>query len=115
MTLPNVLEIRQGDTWRESFTLTELAADGVTETPINLTGAVILAQHRTRPTAVVALNFTVTVTDAVAGKFQLSLSPAQTANLRGGVYDVQVTLASGDVVTYVPTGIVRVVRDVSRA
>lgn len=70
----------QGDSLSIPFTMTD---SSVVPVPINLTTATITSDIKRTPTSTVPdLSFTVTKTDAAAGKFTLSLTPTQTAAMR---------------------------------
>lgn len=72
--------VREGCTWSRSFTAT------IGTTPVNLTGYTITAEVTAAPTSDTALKtFTVTVTNAAAGQFRISVA-AGSADLAPGTY-----------------------------
>ena len=88
------LAIKTGTTFEQVFTL----EDGVSNSPINLTGFGIAAQMRKHAGAKTGITtFTTSLYDATGGKIQIGLSTTQTAALKPGrqVYDVITTNASG--------------------
>lgn len=83
--------------------------------PVNLTGATISAKlKRNINDTTPVIGFTTAIVDAANGKYSFSLTAAQTASLSidTGVYDVLITLASGQVIKVVE-GNVRVDRTAS--
>ena len=90
------LTIKTGTTFEQVFTL----EDGVSNSPINLTGFGIAAQmrkHRGDNTPTGITTFTCSIYDAIGGKIQIGLSTTQTARLKPGrhVYDVITTDTNG--------------------
>jgi hypothetical protein len=84
-------EIDKGTTWKLSCEYKDSNCN-----VINITGASFAAKLRnTSQTGVLILDFGVSITDAVLGKFELSLTASQTALIPTGyhVYDVEMTLA----------------------
>jgi len=71
---PHDVVVRRGDTFRKHCTVRVK----VTRAPINVTGFTFLGQIRSLAGAVLA-TITVTVTDAVAGEFDLIIPAATTA------------------------------------
>ena len=87
------LLIKTGTTFDQVFTL----EDGVSNSPVNLTGFGVAAQMRKHPAAKTGVTtFTASIFDAVGGKIQIGLSTTQTAELKPGrhVYDVITTNTS---------------------
>ncbi len=87
------LLIKTGTTFDQVFTL----EDGVSNSPVNLTGFGVAAQMRKHPAAKTGVTtFTASIFDAVGGKIQIGLSTTQTAELKPGrhVYDVFTTNTS---------------------
>lgn len=79
--------IQQGADWEKSFQLFD--SDGVV---LNLTGSTIEAEIWTERKTAKLADFTVTITDALAGKFKLNLTDAITSTLPvSGYYDIKVT------------------------
>lgn len=87
----------------------ELQALDKNGNPINLTGYTLRAQAKPSFVTFVAHTFTITVTDAVEGKFTLSLTDIQTRDMSPGrmLYDVKATSSSG-VTTRTHEGIIQV-------
>lgn len=105
------LTLDQGTTFEATVDLTN--DDG---TSINVTNYVFSSQIRksfysTNPTA----NLVVTITNAAAGNVKMSLSAANTANIKPGryLYDLKMTTPGG-VTTRVVEGIITVTPQVSR-
>ena len=87
------LLIKTGTTFDQVFTL----EDGVSNSPVNLTGFDVSAQMRKHPAAKTGVTtFTASIFDAAGGKIQIGLSTTQTAELKPGrhVYDVITTNTS---------------------
>ena len=87
------LLIKTGTTFDQVFTL----EDGVSNSPVNLTGFGVAAQMRKHPAAKTGVTtFTASIFDAAGGKIQIGLSTTQTAELKPGrhVYDVITTNTS---------------------
>ena len=81
------LVIKTGTTFTQVFTL----EDGVSNSPVNLTGFDVSAQMRKHRGATTGITtFTTSLYDASGGKIQIGLSTTQTAALKPGrhVYDV---------------------------
>jgi hypothetical protein len=96
---PYNLEINQGATF--SFALNFFDAGG---SPLSLTGVTLASQIR--PTAAsqeILQEFTVTKDPVTTGRATFSLTAAQTRNLRftSAVYDVLMTLTTGELVRVV--------------
>ena len=90
------LVIKTGTTFEQVITL----EDGVSNSPINLTGFSVSAQMRKHAGAQGPLGittFTTSLYDATGGKIQIGLSTTQTAALKPGrhVYDVITTNTTG--------------------
>lgn len=85
--------VQQGVTYNQTITLkNELGV------AIDLTGATIASMIREQYTDLTPIaTFTCTIVDAVAGKFNISLTPAQTSaiTVQRGVYDIEITYLSG--------------------
>ena len=109
------LTFHQGDDLFYDFAL--VGADEVT--PISLVGATIKSQIKKDYNKPVAAEFSVTYTDMVNGKFQLSLTGAQTQAIQiakgdkaSYLYDVQMTQQNGQTVTLMRGKIV-ITRDIT--
>lgn len=111
---PAVLNLRlyKGDTFLRPMQFTD--GDGVA---IDITGWTLIAQIREAPGSDLVLKaFTVTVTTAADGEFDLILSAAQVADLPEGrllSWDLQATVST-TVTTYI-RGSLKVDPDVSRS
>ncbi len=91
------LTIKQGDTFRQTLTVTN--RDG---TPTNLTGVSLTAHFRMPGAAADLLTVALTIIDAVAGLAQLALTSTQTAALAAWVlltYEVELVDTVGDIWT----------------
>lgn len=103
----------KGDTFNGvTFTLKE----GAEKTPIDLTGATILSQFRTKEvTGVIQQTFSIgsgiTVTNATGGVFKID-SFILDWNTGTFFYDIQITFSNGDIRTYVK-GTLNVIQDVT--
>lgn len=94
--------------------------DGVTWTPLNLTTCNVMSQIRksTAIAEVLAMSFTITLTNAAIGLYTMSLTNTQTSQLAMNDqvsyrYDTQVVTADGKITTYV-IGAVNITLDVTR-
>ena len=106
------LVIKTGTTFEQVFTL----EDGVSNSPVNLTGFDVSAQMRKHRGATTGITtFTTSLYDASGGKIQIGLSTTQTAALNPGrhVYDVITTNTTG-VMECVVEGMVLVSQSVTR-
>tara|TARA_R110001632_G_scaffold985_1_gene3936 strand:+ start:272 stop:625 length:354 start_codon:yes stop_codon:yes gene_type:complete len=103
----------KGDTFNGvTFTLKE----GADKTPINLTGATILSQFRTKGVTgaiqqTLEIGSGITVTDATGGVFRID-SFVLDWNTGTFYYDIQITFTDGSVRTYVK-GTLNVIQDVT--
>lgn len=105
------LTLDQGTTFETSLDLTN--DDG---TPINVASYVFVSQIRkSYYSSNATANLTVTITDAANGNVKLSMTSANTANVKAGryVYDVKMTSGSG-VTTRVIEGIITVTPQVTK-
>lgn len=105
------LTLDQGTTFETTL---DLAADD--GTPINLTNYAFQAQIRkSYYSANATANITTTIADAVNGKLRLSMTSANTANVKAGryLYDVKMTTSSG-VTSRIIEGIITVTPQVSK-
>ena len=110
--IPGVYDLclYRGDTSRWQFRLWQ---DEAKTMPVDLTGATVLAQIRSGPGG--AIQATPTAVIVPPNLIDMVLSAADSAALGGGgVWDLQVTYASGDVATPL-RGRVQVQQDVTRA
>lgn len=84
--------------------------------PKDLTGYTLAAQLRKSYYSTTATNFVLNVTNAVEGMVTMSISAANTSNIRPGryVYDVEMTHTSSGEVTRIFEGIVTVLPNVTR-
>lgn len=99
----NIL-IEQGSDYNVDLTLNDN-----TGAAVNITDITITSQAREKATDADALfTFTVTKTDAIAGKFRLSLTADQTSDLDFdlGVYDVQLSTSTGSVTRLIQGNVV---------
>lgn len=104
----NASHFVRGNTWRVRVRLKDSSG-----TLIPLTGCTFLAQVRATPDSTDPL-CTITVDGPDGdGWLSLSLTPAQTKDLRGSVYDLTVTFPSGDVTTFFPSRPLRVRKSAS--
>ncbi len=112
------IEIRRGDTFSETHTLSLKSASG-TLTPIDITGYTFLGQIReSSESADVLATFTITITDAEEGEFEVVLSAATTAALETvtmavATYNIQYTTPAG-VVKTIDRGMVTFESDTAR-
>ena len=112
------LTIYQGDSFSLSFRLRDRDEDGGIGDYVDLTDCTAKAQIRTtEANSTVMAEFDAqipTQTGDDLGKVDLILTPAQTANLADGKWDVQITFPDGWVQTYLK-GTVTVTKEVTRA
>jgi hypothetical protein len=104
------LNIKIGDT--ETVTVTLQDKDGV---PINISGRTYTAQIReSAKSAAVLASFTGSIISAAGGKFSVTLSATNSANLQpaNAVWDLQETY--GSIVTTLISGTATISRDVTR-
>lgn len=90
------LYIDQGVNFNNIINLT----NDVTNTPINVAGYTITSQlRRSYYSANASGNITCTVTDAANGEITMTMTPANTANLRAGryIFDVRMEDLAGTV------------------
>lgn len=106
------LYVDQGTTYNNTIDLT----DDSTNAPINLSGFIVRSQMRrsyysTNATA----NITCTISDAANGKILMSLTAANTANIKAGryVFDLETESAIGTV-SRVLEGTITITPGVSR-
>jgi hypothetical protein len=100
--MPNFIEVRQGD----SFTIPLLFREG--KSAVDLTGAVLKMQVRTKDDNKAVISKTGSIDDAVHGKASVQIAPSDTKNLVVGedyVTDIQITFANGEVHTVYPAQI----------
>ena len=106
------LYLDQGTTFYNVINLT----DDVTNTPINVSNYLITSQlRRSYYSANASANLTCVITDASNGEITLSMTPANTANLKPGRYLFDVKTTDRDnVVSRVLEGIITVTPSVSK-
>lgn len=102
----------QGATFNNVINLT----DDTTNTPINVSGYTVVSQlRRSYYSANASANLTCTVTDAANGEITLSMTPANTANLKPGRYLFDVKTTDIDnVVSRVLEGVITVTPSVTK-
>ena len=106
------LYLDQGTTFNNIINLT----DDTTNNPINLSGYSVSSQmRRSFYSANISANIVCTITDASNGEITMSMSPANTANIKAGryVFDVKTT-DTYDVVSRVLEGIITVTPQVTK-
>jgi len=104
------LTLYRGDTRRIAFLLWE---DEGKTTPVDTTGATAAAQIRGAPGGPVLVNMECTI--PIQGRVEVAVPASQSANLTPrGVWDLQLTMSGGDIMTVV-AGRVCVVLDVTVA
>ena len=106
------LYMDQGATFNNVINIT----DDVTNTPVNVSGYTVTSQMRRSYYSVNATaNIVCTITDASNGEVTMSLSAANTANIKAGRYlfDVK-TVDTLDVVSRILEGIITVTPQVGR-
>lgn len=98
--------VRRGDTYNgATFTV------AVNSAPLDLTGAAIKAQFGHAPSLVLSIGAGIAVTNAAGGAFRFD---SRIIDLPAGTYpyDIQITLASGVVRTYI-SGVMTVAADIT--
>ena len=106
------LYLDQGTTFNNVINLT----DDVTNAYINVSGYVVRSQmRRSYYSANASANITCTITDAANGEITMSMTAANTANLKAGryLYDLEVTDTSGNV-SRILEGVISVTPEVTR-
>lgn len=117
-TFSQEFQVLNGTPSKANPTAADIAADITSGAlvPQNLTSSVISAKIAPKAGATPIISFTTGITDAVHGKFRISLTAAQTAalNYSEAVYDVRIDLGGTgtNVVTYM-TGQANLVKAVS--
>lgn len=99
----------RGDTGRWRF---QLWQDDAKSMPVDLSGAAVLAQIRTGVGGTVQATPATTVT--LPNLINMVLTAVETGSLAAGVWDLEITYASGDVATPL-RGRVMVQQDITRA
>jgi hypothetical protein len=104
------LTLEQGANFNTVLDLKDASGD-----ILNLTGYSAAAQMRKSYYSTSAINFSIVITEASAGKITMSMNSANTANVTPGryVYDVLITSGTG-VKTRIIEGIVTVMPSVTR-
>ncbi len=93
-------KIVQGDDFQSPVILKTSLDNGVTSTPINLTGATIVFNVRAKYASGTLVAATITPVDLSVGSFVISLTDTQTASLPAGTLQFQlITTISGDTKT----------------
>lgn len=113
MATTNNLFIDQGATYT---IITQIFEDDAGRVPLDITDASVAAQIRkSYQSQTVTAEFTTTIVEPLEGRVKLTLSSAETANIRYGryVYDVMVTTNEGTFKT--SEGIVTVYPSVTRS
>jgi hypothetical protein len=106
------LYIDQGATFNEVILLT----DDTTNTPINVLGYIVTSQiRRSYNSANASGNITCTITNAANGEITLSMTSANTANMKAGrfFFDVK-TLDVSDVTTRILEGLITITPSITR-
>jgi hypothetical protein len=106
------LYMDQGATFNNVINIT----DDVTNTPVNVSGYTVTSQmRRSYYSANATANIVCTITDASNGEVTMSLSAANTANIKAGRYlfDLK-TVDTLDVVSRILEGIITVTPQVGR-
>ena len=98
------IRVMRGDSWSIEVRLKDSLG-----APIDLTGATVLAQLRKSPTSSTSITLDTEITDDEGGVFTFGQDEATT----GGSYDIQITMGTGTVRTYIG-GQVLISQDVSR-
>ena len=106
------LYMDQGATFNNVINIT----DDVTNTPVNVSGYTVTSQIRRSYYSVNATaNIVCTITDASNGEVTMSLSAANTANIKAGRYLFDVKTVDGsNVVSRILEGIITVTPQVGR-
>lgn len=105
------LYLDQGTTFNNIINLT----DDVTNTPINISGYIVTSQlRRSYYSSNASANITCTITDASNGELTLSMTPANTSNLKPGRYVFDVKAIDGDDVSRILEGTITVTPQVSK-
>lgn len=104
------LVINKKASFKEPLTLyTSYDAKTKTGVPVDLTGATIISKVKAKATdSTYLISFTCTITDATAGKFELSLTDSQTSSIAWdkGLYDVLVTDNTGFATRYLEGNVI---------
>lgn len=106
------LYIDQGTTFNNIINLT----DDITNTPINVSGYTVTSQiRRSYYSANIAANITCTITNASNGEITMSMTAANTSNIKAGryVFDVK-TVDTYDVTNRVIEGIITITPQVTK-
>lgn len=112
------LEIYKGDTFLLYVRIQATNSNGAPGEYIDLTGNTPKAQIRATPTnPTVLAEFTATLDNQTTnmGGITLMLTPAQTAALTNGVWDLQTSNAGGTIINTYLAGTVMVIEEVTRA
>lgn len=95
---------------------TIVTVSSVTGQPLNLTGYTVASQMRKSYNSSVFHNFTCTVSDAVAGKIQMTLTALATEAIAPGrwLYDVEITEVATSKKQRVVEGIVTITPQITK-
>ena len=88
--------------------------DDLAGNPIDLTGYTARSQMRKSYYSSNAISFSANVTSAINGEITLSLTAAESANVKAGRYLYDVEITSGNTVVRVVEGIVTVMPEITR-
>jgi hypothetical protein len=104
------IQIESGATFNTEVTVND--ANGY---PKDLTDYTVRSQLRKSYYSTTAIDFQITITDSVNGIIEMSISAANTSNIRAGryVYDVEIESSQG-IVTRIFEGIATVLPNVTR-
>lgn len=106
------LYIDQGTTFSNIINIT----DDITNTPVNIQGYIVSSQiRRSYYSANPSANITCTITDALDGEITMSMTAANTANIKAGRYlfDVETIDTVGNV-SRILEGIITVTPQITR-
>lgn len=107
------LYLDQGTTFSNIINLT----DDITNAYINVSGYVVRSQmRRSYFSANASANITCTITDAANGEITMSMTAANTANLKAGryLYDVEVVDTNGNV-SRILEGIISITPEITKS
>ena len=106
------LYIDQGTTFSNIINIT----DDTTNTPVNIQGYIVSSQmRRSYYSANAAANITCTITDALEGEITMSMTAANTSNIKAGRYlfDVE-TIDTLGTVSRILEGIITITPQITR-
>ena len=99
-----------GTDFEQSFIL----ANDFDETVLNLNGYTVSSKMKKHPTSLTSINLNAAIVSFISGKVKLSLSAAQTANLKPGRYYYDIVLTKNAIKDRVVEGEVIVKKAVTR-